>query len=73
MSESNFFVHESSFVDENVFLETLKMYFTDLNEADLTILDYNQVLIKSEVSAEDKAIIQNYYDNSASNIISIQE
>lgn len=61
------------FVDENVFLETLKMYFTDLNEADLTILDYNQVLIRSEVSAEDKVIIQNYYDNSASNIISIQE
>ena len=61
------------FVDENAFLETLKMYFTDINEEDLTILDYNQVLIKSDVSDEDKKIIQNYYDNSASNIISIQE
>ena len=61
------------FVEENAFLETLKMYFTDINEEDLTILDYNQVLIKTDVSDEDKKIIQNYYDNSTSNIISIQE
>ena len=61
------------FIDENVFLETLKMYFNDINEADLTILDYNEILIKSEISADDKLDIQNYYENSATNIINIQE
>jgi len=61
------------FIDEIFFLETLKMYFNDINEADLTILEYNEILIKSEISADDKQDIQNYYENSATNIISIQE
>lgn len=61
------------FIDEIFFLETLKMYFNDINEADLTILEYNEILIKSEISADDKQDIQNYYENSATNIVSIQE
>ena len=61
------------FIDESVFLDTLKMYFNGIEEANLTILNYNEVLIKSEVSADDKKAIQNYYENSETNLVNIQE
>ena len=61
------------FIDENVFLETLKIYFTNIENADLSILNYNEILISSNVSAQDKIDLQNYYDNSSSKIMSIQE
>ena len=37
----------------------LKIDFNGIEEANLTILDYNEVLIKSEISADDKKAIQN--------------
>ena len=61
------------FIDEIVFLDTLKMYFNGIEDANLTILDYNEILIKSEVSADEKKEIQNYYENSATDLVSIQE
>ncbi|MBR3885145.1 MAG: ABC transporter permease [Clostridia bacterium] len=61
------------FIDENVFLETLKTYFTGIENADLSILNYNEILISSNVSTQDKLDLQNYYENSSSKIINIQE
>lgn len=60
------------FIDEDVFLQTLKIYFNEIDENDYSLIDYNQILITSKVKESDKAEITNYYANSETNLISIK-
>lgn len=55
------------FIDENVFRETVGLYFE--KSASEINLEYNQVLITSEIDNEQKNIINNYYENSSSNLL----
>ena len=60
------------FIDENAFLETIKQYFEGNDDADLSVIQYNEVLIKSTVSDEDIFQIQAYYETSSSKLENIQ-
>ena len=59
------------FIDEDVFLDEMKSEFAGIYDADLSIIDYNEILISSEVSERDIQDIQSYYDLSDSKIISV--
>lgn len=61
------------FIDENVFLDTLKTYFEGIEDADLSIIKYNEALIKSEISENDLSEIESYYETSSSNLEKIQK
>lgn len=60
------------FIDEKVFLQTLKMYFNSVSETDYSLIEYNQVLIKSQVTSDEKNEIQNYFEHSSTNLVSIK-
>lgn len=49
------------FIDEKVFLEVLKSYFEEIDDADLSAINYNQVAIYSDVDDNDIKTIQDYY------------
>lgn len=68
-------VHDDclTFIDENVFLEALKSNFDGIETADLSIIDYNQILIKSEVSENDISQIESFYETSSSSLQKIEK
>lgn len=53
------------FIDDEYFLEELNAQFSDVINEGLSI-DYNQILITTDVSPEDIDSIRNYYDNYSS-------
>lgn len=59
------------FIDEDVYLEVLKTYFSDASDEDLKI-NYNQVLICSEIGEKDKEEIKNYFSSSETELISMK-
>ena len=60
------------FIDEEFFVETLKINFDGIPD-DLSAINYNEILITSDVSEKDIQDIQNYYENSTSKLITITE
>ena len=60
------------FVDEEVFIEALNYVFPDFGKLDLSAIEYNQILIRSELGEEDIEKIQEYYQNSESELISLK-
>lgn len=57
------------FIDEKIFLKALSSAFDGISEDDLSQINYNQILITSDVNEADKQEIENYYRNSSSNLI----
>lgn len=60
------------FIDEEFFLETLKNNFDGISD-DLSVINYNEILITSDVSREDVEDIENYYKNSQSELVSLTQ
>lgn len=60
------------FIDEDYFLENLKRSIDGLDDADLSIIEYNEILITSDVSEEDISDIRGHFDSSASEIVTIK-
>lgn len=60
------------FIDEKVFLEILKSNFSEFPDLSLDDLNYNQLLITSEVDDGDIEKIKNYYSASESELISLK-
>lgn len=56
------------FIDESVFLNAIKANFSGLEDADLSALNYNQILIKSDVSSNDIELIKNHFESSTSTL-----
>ena len=56
------------FIDENLFLDELKSRFSDYENSDLSVINYNQILITSEVDEFDVQKIEAYYQNSESKL-----
>ena len=61
------------FIDEDYFLGVLKNNFDGLENADLSVIKYNEILITSDVKSSDVQEIESYYNNSSSNLVSIQQ
>lgn len=59
------------FIDEDVYFEVLKNYFPDVSDEDLKI-NYNQILICSEVGEAEMSQIENYFLGSETELISIK-
>ena len=59
------------FIDENAFLSGLKVAFAGIDDADLSILKYNQVLIENDVSDGEIQQIAEYYESSSSNLLNL--
>lgn len=49
------------FIDENVFKKIVKAYFSGIDE-NLININYNQVLITSKISEDDKTILKQHFD-----------
>ena len=61
------------FIEEKFFLDTLKLYFEGIEEADFSILNYNQILIKSDTTEQDVADIIEFYETSSTKLESIRQ
>ena len=51
------------FIDEEFFLETLKNNFDGISD-DLSVINYNEILITSDVTQKDIQDIETYYKSS---------
>lgn len=60
------------FIDERVLLQVLKQYFSGIDETDFSVINYNQVLITSEISSENKQEILDYFSSSTTSLISMK-
>lgn len=60
------------FIDEKVFLQTLMKYFEGVGESDFSVINYNQILIGSEISQSEQHEIESYFETSETNLISIK-
>jgi len=58
------------FIDEELFLTTLKQEFPEAERDDI-VLEYNQALVNATNYADAKTKIENYYSSSASSILKI--
>ena len=57
------------FIDETMFVEAIKAAFPEEDHIDLNEIDYNQILISSEITNDDISSIERYYQNSTSKLI----
>lgn len=60
------------FIDEEYFNETLKLNFDGISD-DFSAINYNEILITSDVNQKDIQDIQNYYKNASSELLSVTE
>lgn len=58
----------SIFIDEAVFLNALKQSFDGYQDASISDLNFNQILIKSEINENDINSIKDYYSSSSSTL-----
>ncbi len=58
------------FIDEEFFLESLKNNFDGISD-DFSDINYNEILISSEISQKDVEDIEKYYEGSSSELLSL--
>ena len=58
------------FIDEEFFLETLRNNFDGISN-DLSVINYNEILITSDVSDKDVKEIENHYENSSTDLLKL--
>ena len=61
------------FIDEKVFLDTLKLCFDGLENADLSVINYNQILVKTDTYETAEAEIKSYFNNSSTTLANIEK
>lgn len=61
------------FIDEKVFLDTLKLCFVGIEDADLSVINYNQILVKTDNYETAEAEIKSYFNNSSTTLANIEK